>query len=142
MDKTCTDEVLSEAVREFPAIYDKSKSGNKDRLIISNAWKEVAKKMWFRRWELGKKIIREPKKKNVSEHSGNEILGHFPSTFDTGGSIHCEIRRLAINTPIAPYSNIRALVLFLPKPAISDSYIREDAMSWDVCKIYKIAICS
>ena len=44
MDKTCTDEVLSEAVREFPVIYDKSKSGHKDRLIISNAWQEVAKK--------------------------------------------------------------------------------------------------
>ena len=43
MDKTCTDEVLSEAVREFPVMYDKSKSGCKDRLI-SNAWKEVAKK--------------------------------------------------------------------------------------------------
>ena len=40
MDKTCTDEVLSEDVREFPVIYDKSKSGHKDRLIISNAWKE------------------------------------------------------------------------------------------------------
>ena len=24
----------------------------------------------------------------TSEHSGNEILGHFPSTFGTGGSIH------------------------------------------------------
>ena len=36
MDKTCTDDVLSEAVREFPVIYDKSKSGHKDRLIISN----------------------------------------------------------------------------------------------------------
>ena len=40
MDKTCTDEVLSEDVQEFPVIYDKSKSGHKDRLIISNAWKE------------------------------------------------------------------------------------------------------
>ena len=62
MDKTCTDKVLSEAVREFPVIYDKSKSGYKDRLIISNAWKD-AKKCYLEDENLAKKLFENLKKR-------------------------------------------------------------------------------
>ena len=33
------DEMLSEAVREYPALYDKSKKGHHDRTVTKNCWK-------------------------------------------------------------------------------------------------------
>ena len=39
------DEVLSEAVREFPCIYDKSHKGHKDKVVAANAWKKVMEKV-------------------------------------------------------------------------------------------------
>ena len=36
------DEMLSEAVREYPALYDKSKKGHHDRNLIKNCWIKVA----------------------------------------------------------------------------------------------------
>lgn len=35
------DEILAEAVRKYPVIYDKGKKGHKDRTMVLNAWKAV-----------------------------------------------------------------------------------------------------
>ena len=34
-------ELLSESVRKYPCLYDKSKKSHKDKLSVINAWKEV-----------------------------------------------------------------------------------------------------
>ena len=36
------DEMLSEAVREYPAIYDKTKRAHHDRAVVKNCWQKVA----------------------------------------------------------------------------------------------------
>ena len=40
-------EQLSEVVREFPCLYDKSKKEYKGKNVVVNAWKQVAKKLEF-----------------------------------------------------------------------------------------------
>ena len=40
-------EELSEAVRGYPCLYDKSKKEYKDKNVTENAWKEVAKCLSF-----------------------------------------------------------------------------------------------
>ena len=40
-------ERLSEAVRQFPCLYDKSKKEYKDKNVVENAWKDVAKSLEF-----------------------------------------------------------------------------------------------
>ena len=40
-------EQLSEVVREFPCLYDKSKKEYKDENVVENAWKQVAEKLEF-----------------------------------------------------------------------------------------------
>ena len=41
------DELLTETVRRFPALYDKTKKDYKDRNITKNAWNEVANLLDF-----------------------------------------------------------------------------------------------
>ena len=36
------DEMLSEAVREYPALYDKSKKGHHDKRLVQNCWAKYA----------------------------------------------------------------------------------------------------
>lgn len=36
------DELLSEAVREYPALYDKSRKGHHDKALLKNCWVKVA----------------------------------------------------------------------------------------------------
>ena len=36
-----SDEILAEAVRKYPVIYDKGKKGHKDKTMVLNAWKCV-----------------------------------------------------------------------------------------------------
>ena len=40
-------EQLSEVVREFPCLNDKSKKEYKDKNVVENIWKQVAKKLEF-----------------------------------------------------------------------------------------------
>ena len=49
------DELLSEAVIRFPALYDKRIKDYKDRVVNRNAWEEVAKSLEF--CENGKKYL-------------------------------------------------------------------------------------
>ena len=40
-------ERLSEVVRQFPCLYDKSKKEYKDKNVVENAWKNVAQNLDF-----------------------------------------------------------------------------------------------
>ena len=40
-------EEVSEAVRAYPCLYDKSKKEYKDNTVTENAWKEVSKSLSF-----------------------------------------------------------------------------------------------
>ena len=41
------DELLSESVRFFPCLYDKSDKGYKERDVVENAWNKVAEMVEF-----------------------------------------------------------------------------------------------
>ena len=41
------DELLSEEVRSFPCVYDKSQKGYKEKDVVRNAWSKVAEKLDF-----------------------------------------------------------------------------------------------
>ena len=54
------EEKLSETVRNFPVLYDKSKKGYKERDAVQNAWTEVARSLDFiENWDHAKKFIRK-----------------------------------------------------------------------------------
>ena len=36
---------LSDAVRQYPCLYHKSKKGHHDKNMIKNCWREIAEKM-------------------------------------------------------------------------------------------------
>ena len=42
-----TEEELSETVRSFPVLYDKSYKGNKEKDVMKNAWDAVAAALEF-----------------------------------------------------------------------------------------------
>ena len=63
MDSQITfDETLSEAVRDFPVIYDKSRSGHKDRLVVQNAWKQVSQRCGLEDNNTAKRLFENLKK--------------------------------------------------------------------------------
>ena len=43
----CTDEVFTEAIREFPALYNKNEKSYKDKNVVQNAWAKVIEKCSF-----------------------------------------------------------------------------------------------
>lgn len=40
-------ELLSETVRKYACLYDKSRKEYKDKIVVTNAWKEVADQLEF-----------------------------------------------------------------------------------------------
>ena len=40
-------ELLSETIRRYPCLYDKSKKEYKDKNVVANAWREVADQLEF-----------------------------------------------------------------------------------------------
>ena len=40
-------ELLSVEVRKYPCLYDKSKKEYRDKIVVANAWKEVADQLPF-----------------------------------------------------------------------------------------------
>ena len=38
---SASDEMLSEAIRKYPVIYDKGKKGHKNKNMVDNAWRKV-----------------------------------------------------------------------------------------------------
>ena len=52
------EEKLSETVRNFPVLYDKSKKGYKGRDAVQNAWTEVARSLDFiEHWDDAKNLF-------------------------------------------------------------------------------------
>ena len=57
------EEKLSETVRNFPVLYDKSKKGYKERDAVNNAWTEVARSLDFiENWDDAKNLFKNVKK--------------------------------------------------------------------------------
>ena len=52
MEDTCFDEKLSELVRRFPCLYDKTKKDYKDKNVVANAWETVANELEIENGEL------------------------------------------------------------------------------------------
>ena len=52
-----SDELLVEAVRKYPVIYDKKKKGHKDKMMIENAWKKVVEEVGSESSEITKRLF-------------------------------------------------------------------------------------
>ena len=63
-------EKLSETVRNFPVLYDKSKKGYKDRDAVKNAWTEVARSLDFiENWDDAKNLFENFKKRYLRKRN-------------------------------------------------------------------------
>ena len=62
------EEKLSETVRNFPVLYDKSKKGYKERDAVKNAWTEVARSLDFiENWDDAKNLFENFKKQYLKK---------------------------------------------------------------------------
>ena len=61
---------LSETVRNFPLLYDKSKKGYKERNAVQNTWTEVARSLDFiEKWDDAKNVFENVKKRYLKKRN-------------------------------------------------------------------------
>ena len=58
-----SDEQLAESVRKYAIIYDKGRSGHKDKLAVENAWHCVAKECKISEVKVAKRLFDNLKKR-------------------------------------------------------------------------------
>lgn len=57
------DEELSETVRKYPCLYDKSKKGHHDKNMVKNCWREVAEKIGLEDGDVAERLFTNLKKR-------------------------------------------------------------------------------
>eukprot|EP00794_Sanderia_malayensis_P006727 gene6727-7485_t len=112
------DEKLSEAVRQFPCIYDKTKKDYKDININKNAWNNIAAQMDIENGERTKQLFENLKKrfsKRRLDLKKSERSGTSASAVQKAKENMKEYSFLAW---LIPYIKLRATKTNLPPPSI------------------------
>ena len=89
------EEKLSETVRNFPVLHDKSKKGYKERDAVQNAWTEVARSLDFiENWDDAKNLFENFKKRYLKKR--NVQYTTFSSNFLGSSLLSVKTTRLKI----------------------------------------------
>ena len=76
------DEELSEAVRQYTCLYDKSRKGHHDKNMVKNCWREIAEKVGIEDGEEAERLFT-----NFSKSFA--ICRHSSSVDSLKNSIYC-----------------------------------------------------
>ena len=92
------EDTLSETVRNFPLLYDKSKKGYKERDAVQNTWTEVARSLdVIEKWDDAKNVFENFKKRYLKKRNvqyttfSSNFLGSSAPASQTRSSSSCRV---------------------------------------------------
>ena len=101
---SASDEMLSEAIRKYPVIYDKGKKGHKNKNMVDNAWKKVIEECGIEDVASAQRLFVNLKKRFNKRRRDLKKKG--PS--GTGSADLSEAKEMEYLTWLEPYVILRA----------------------------------
>eukprot|EP00794_Sanderia_malayensis_P006944 gene6944-7724_t len=108
MENLQVDEKLSEAVRNYPCLYDKSRTDYKDKNITNNAWNKVADEAAIENGERAKQLFDNMKKRFSKRRNDLKKAERSGTSSDAVEKAREKANEFRFLTWLVPYIKLRA----------------------------------